>query len=272
MADNWNKAGFFSGITEDYSNYHWYKGEKENPYKSDTFHPLAASFWEYEKEFHYSYLDACDTKKPLDEAYKEWKEQLLSEHLPGKSPNPEGDTTNWEKSFNSKLHDMKNLFLFLMCLITCNSIHAQKIVKDEIDEFTGSRITVTNYISFSDGFTCALHKVNNTIILKTTYNCGDKVYSMEKGADLMLKLENDSIITLNNEEDAVAEYWSLNLGKTFIWHFSLKTIYIIPDEVYTLLKTNKIRMVRFYTTDGYITETVSEKRAKKILKLFSLLK
>ena len=34
MADNWNKAGFFSGITEDYSNYHWYKGEKENPYKA----------------------------------------------------------------------------------------------------------------------------------------------------------------------------------------------------------------------------------------------
>ena len=63
MADNWNKAGFFSGITEDYSNYHWYKGEKENPYKSDTFHPLAASFWEYEKEFHYSYLDACDNGK-----------------------------------------------------------------------------------------------------------------------------------------------------------------------------------------------------------------
>ena len=38
---------------------------------------------------------------------------------------------------------MKNLFLFLMCLITCNSIHAQKIVKDEIDEFTGNRITET---------------------------------------------------------------------------------------------------------------------------------
>lgn len=109
-----------------------------------------------------------------------------------------------------------------MCLITCNSIHAQKIVKDEIDEFTGNRITETNYISFSDGFTCALHKVNNTIILKTTYNCGDKVYSMEKGADLMLKLENDSIITLNNEEDAVAEYWSLNLGKPLLSILILK--------------------------------------------------
>ena len=37
MADNWNKAGFFSGITEDYSNYHWYKGEKENPYKGKRY-------------------------------------------------------------------------------------------------------------------------------------------------------------------------------------------------------------------------------------------
>ena len=52
-------------------------------------------------------VEACDPpepfkgKKPLDEAYKEWKEQLLSEHLPGKSPNPEGDTTNWEKSFET---------------------------------------------------------------------------------------------------------------------------------------------------------------------------
>lgn len=43
-SEDWNKAGFFSGITEDYSNYHWYKGEKENPYTKDTFHPLAASF------------------------------------------------------------------------------------------------------------------------------------------------------------------------------------------------------------------------------------
>lgn len=51
MADNWNKAGFFSGITEDYSNYHWYKGEKENPYKSDTFHPLAASFGSMRRSF-----------------------------------------------------------------------------------------------------------------------------------------------------------------------------------------------------------------------------
>ena len=54
---------------------------------------------------------------------------------------------NFNRLLTSKLHDMKNLFLFLMCLITCNSIHAQKIVKDEIDEFTGNRITETNTLA-----------------------------------------------------------------------------------------------------------------------------
>ena len=100
-SDNWNKEGFFSGITEDYSKYHWYKGEKENPYKNDTFHPLASSFWEYERDFHFSYLDKADTSINLEDAYKAWKEGFIKDYLPGKSPNPYGDTTNWEKVFET---------------------------------------------------------------------------------------------------------------------------------------------------------------------------
>lgn len=101
MAEDWNKEGFFSGITEDYSNYRWYKGEKENPYTKDTTRPLAAKFWEYEREFHYSYLNKADTSISLEEAYKEWKEGLIKDYLPGKSPNPHGDTTDWGKAFET---------------------------------------------------------------------------------------------------------------------------------------------------------------------------
>lgn len=89
-----------SGITEDYSNYQWYKGEKENPYLKDEFHPLAASFWEYEKNFYISFLDG-DVNRDPKEAYAEWKKQLLEDYLPGKSPNPTGDKTNWIKSFET---------------------------------------------------------------------------------------------------------------------------------------------------------------------------
>lgn len=101
MSKDWNKEGFFSGITEDYSNYQWYKGEKENPYTKDEFHPLAASFWEYERDFHLDFLEAGGKNETLLGAYKSWKDGLLNDYLPGKSPNPTGDKTNWAKSFET---------------------------------------------------------------------------------------------------------------------------------------------------------------------------
>ena len=95
--------GYFSGIQEDYTNYRWYKGEKENPYTKDTFHPLAASFWEYERIFHLGYIGKADANKSLTEAYNEWKEKFINDYLPGKSPNPYGDNTDWEKVFETGL-------------------------------------------------------------------------------------------------------------------------------------------------------------------------
>lgn len=92
---------FFSGITEDYSNYKWYKGETNNPYLDDTERPLAANFWEYEKDFHFSFLNSRDFDTPISEAYKEWIDSLLNDHLPGVSPNSNGDNTDWEKSYET---------------------------------------------------------------------------------------------------------------------------------------------------------------------------
>lgn len=93
----------FSGIPEDYTNYRWYKGEQMNPYTNDTFHPLAASFWEYERIFYLGYLGKADTNKSLTEAYNKWKEEFINDYLPGKSPNPYGDNTDWEKVFETGL-------------------------------------------------------------------------------------------------------------------------------------------------------------------------
>jgi hypothetical protein len=99
--ENWNESGYFSGITEDYSNYTWYKGENLNPYKDDDKRPLAARFWEYEKEFHMAFLDRCDTKADLKKEYAIWKKELLEDHLPGESPNPYGDNTDWFRAFKN---------------------------------------------------------------------------------------------------------------------------------------------------------------------------
>ena len=94
-----NEHGFFSGITEDYSIFMWFKGEDENPYLNDEERPLAAGFWEYEREFYLNYLDRADTTQSIATAYKQWRAELLNEHLPGNTSNPYGDRTNWEKTF-----------------------------------------------------------------------------------------------------------------------------------------------------------------------------
>ena len=102
MSD-YNEHDFFSGISEDYSNFRWFKGENENPYINDRERPMAARFWEYEREFFINYLDKADTRQSLADAYEQWKAELLCEHLPGNSPNPYGDKTDWVMVFETGL-------------------------------------------------------------------------------------------------------------------------------------------------------------------------
>lgn len=164
---------------------------------------------------------------------------------------------------------MKRFLLFLAILSICGSAYSQKIVKNEKDAFTGSHVIETSYVTISDGFTCSIRSVNGTRILMVSFNGGDEIYTMEKDAQFMFKLQNDSIITLANLEDAVGEYWSSPIGN--ISHFLLKTKYELSEEQINELQANKITNVRFYTTAGYIERKVSEKNAKKLLKLFALI-
>lgn len=87
--------------SEDLSCYAWYKGEKENPYTNDTERPLAAALWMYERDFHISYLERSDSSTSLADAYKTWKDGFINDYLPGKSPNPYGDWTNWAIVFQT---------------------------------------------------------------------------------------------------------------------------------------------------------------------------
>lgn len=87
--------------TGDLDSFTWYKGEKENPYTGDPERPLAAALWIYERDFYLSYLDNADSSTSLEDAYKEWKESFINDYLPGKSPNPYGDRTNWAVVFQT---------------------------------------------------------------------------------------------------------------------------------------------------------------------------
>lgn len=178
----------------------------------------------------------------------------------------------YAKTVAVKTHVIMKRALFLVLLSTMWVVaFSQKIVKNEKDAFTGSQVTETSYVKLSDGLTCSIRSVNDICMLMVSFNGGDEVYTMEQDAQLMLKLQNDSIVTLSNLEVAVSEYRSFTIGNTYISHYLLQTKYTLSDEQIKELQEYKISRIRFYTTDGYIEREVSEKNAKKLLKLFNLI-
>ncbi len=166
---------------------------------------------------------------------------------------------------------MKKIFLLIALSTIGATAFAQKIVKDEKDAFTGNHIVETSYVSISDGFPCSIRTVNGKCFFLVSFNCGDEVYSMEKGAEFMFKLQDDSIITLSNLEHSIADYWSATIGTLHLSHFVLKTEYLLSDEQIKQLQATPIAIVRFYTTDGYIERNVTTRDAKRIQKLFNLI-
>jgi hypothetical protein len=162
---------------------------------------------------------------------------------------------------------MRKLLLLFTLSTIWSTVYSQKIVKNETDEFTGSKIKETSYVRISDGFDCRIRVINDIPVFYAGFNCGSEIYTMEEGAEFMFKLENDSIITLYNIETSVSEYFSMGN----ISHFTLKTNYVLSEEELNALKIQKITKVRFVTTDGYIERKVSKGNSEKLFKLFNLI-
>ncbi|MEZ3441533.1 hypothetical protein [Alistipes sp.] len=166
---------------------------------------------------------------------------------------------------------MKKLFFALVLIVMHEHSFSQKITVDKIDDFTGAHIVETSYAKISDGFNCTLRKIDGRCYFSTAYNCGDEIYSAKEGAEFMLKLNDGEIIILNNLEYAVADYWSSG-APAYLSHFVLKTEYLLSPSQVAQLQSTEISVVRLYTSEGYIERIVSERNAKRLLKLFNLIK
>lgn len=86
-------------IREDFSCYTWYKGEIKNPYERDSFHPLATTLWNKEKDFHAKFIKD-EIKLPLEAVYLSWKKQFIEEQLPSLNPFGEG-RIDWERVYET---------------------------------------------------------------------------------------------------------------------------------------------------------------------------
>lgn len=169
---------------------------------------------------------------------------------------------------------MKYTLLFLLLPVFSQ---AQKIVEDKKDEFTGAIVKRTNWIQVAGGafeatFYIRAGRVDSTNYLYLRIIYGSRiVYSIPEGAKLMLKMQDASVITLENTEYQLSTRGGGAIDLIGSDAPGTKTTYPVSDEDVAKLINTPIIKLRCYLSDSYFEDEIKDKKAKQIQQLFSLL-
>jgi|TARA_R110002153_G_C13010229_1_gene466191 hypothetical protein len=169
---------------------------------------------------------------------------------------------------------MKKLLFILLFIITSASF-SQKIVKHKIDEFTNQVIKDTSWEKLAwNGNMNALvrgRRVDLNYYLEFKMILDNKVYSVDEGEVLLLKLSDGDILKLNNLKFEVSSVGGGSVGISGSNLLGINFTCSISESEITKLKNKDLVKLRIYTSEGYKEESVKQKRVLKFKKLISLL-
>ncbi len=169
----------------------------------------------------------------------------------------------------------KLLFTSLLaCIMLCNAAcSSPKITVDRTDAFSGQQIRRTNSVEITAIFNGSpfgavghIRVVGDTRMLYIRFT-DDERFAIGEGAELLFKLDNDSIITLYSMERSFAKHE--RVGDTH--QYALETLYLIPDDALETFQQHNIAVIRFYANDGYREWEVPKRAFKKLHKMFNLI-
>tara|TARA_R110000851_G_scaffold157058_4_gene299844 strand:- start:11494 stop:11982 length:489 start_codon:yes stop_codon:yes gene_type:complete len=157
-----------------------------------------------------------------------------------------------------------------------NLTFGQKLKKNEIDEFTKSHIQTTSWETLSKKhplFSYArLRKIDSVYIFDVKLMGGNKVFSVDKGENLYIKLDDDEIIKIYNTEYELSNYGEGAVGILGSQSLGVYLKCSIRKEQLKKLREKKIIKIRLYSSNGYREADVKSKHAKKFIKMMNLIK
>lgn len=171
---------------------------------------------------------------------------------------------------------MKNLvFIFLFHFIL--SVSGQTIKENIVDEFTETSKISTSWetlnMSMKSNIYQRVRKLDNSLWLNLKISLGGgSVFAVNEGAELFLKLESDSVITLHNQDFTVtskgggAHNFMGSAAQGVSLYFKLS------KNDLDLLSRIPIAKFRLYLTKSYIEEGIKSKLANKLKKACDLIK
>lgn len=162
---------------------------------------------------------------------------------------------------------MKKIFTLLFLFILTNYSYSQcKFKKNEIDEFTKKRIRETKHVSvagvFSQNYTIQLKQINENYYLNFGYGTmGIVSIVIGEGDDLMIKFENDTVLTLESLEIASANHNISQYGNST----GITCTYGITREQLEILSKYPASKFRFYISDGYMEKEAKSEGVEKLM-------
>lgn len=172
---------------------------------------------------------------------------------------------------------MRNIILVLLLTTSFHYTFGQKIVKNEIDEFTGKAIIETSWETLNRKTKLysyvRFRKIDNSTFLffRMGTGSGNKAYSVENGEVLFLKFTDDEILKLTNHQYQITSVGGGAIGLIGSKGLGLELSCKIDEEILLKLKDKTIAKVRVYTSEGYAEAEVNKKHAENFKDLAKLI-
>jgi hypothetical protein len=156
--------------------------------------------------------------------------------------------------------------ILIVTLLFSSAIFGQKVVKSEIDSFTGQKKTTSNMQVIGRNFSTAIgltvRTVNEKMFIDLGFTYTTKATIINRNHDIMFKISSGDIINLHVSDDnfrVLQQYLTLPL--------------LIPAEFVDDFANTYIEAIRINTSDGYIDfKDFKDKNKLKVKNLFGLMK
>lgn len=152
---------------------------------------------------------------------------------------------------------------------------AQKIIEDKVDDFTHMHVVRTDwemlYSKFSGVIIHARISKLDTLVYLELKLMGAGVVGMAENTDLLLKMANDSVVTLKNLKSTISCIGCGAVGMSGSKLQGIELSFPLPASEKKILSANEISKLRIYLTGGFVEENIKSDDADTFADMVKLI-
>lgn len=173
---------------------------------------------------------------------------------------------------------MRTFLAIITMLCLSHAVQAQKLVRDEVDEFTGAQVRETSWEWLVNGmaskgiYRFKLRKVDSRFLIDFKIMSGG-VFAVSETTPMMIKLTNAEVLKIYPTEYSVTCLGCATYAGGFAGsrEMGLSATYSISPKQLQSLYDHGAEKLRLYTTDDYREAPINEKRSLTIRKTIAAL-